>query len=391
MTLIEFFDANALHFLVPVFSLKPDKLIIIYDERQYSRDRIEFSVKAVRNREPNIPVETININLHHVSEIQTMLEKVVVNEKNENVYMDLTGGDELMTAAGFYVAKQYELTAVYLNRKERKIISAIDLRVLSDAVELTLDEYLVCLGAKQLNNSHMEPDPLMYDNILRMAEATFDDLMSWHALQKFLGNHISNQRMSVTIPEKCVYNEKEYDVRPLLRKFVQYGFLEAKNKNTYQFTSKQSRSYLGIFGIWLELYVYIHLKRTYSRVHFGVVIDWVGYDGKDTVDNEIDVVLMHHSEPILISCKMRKPDPRDVYEIKSLAYNLGGTIGKGVLATTFDVASTMTNPHEIGTRMGLMNVGVIQADDFKKKSTKEIMSAAILPDQFRGRQSMDGM
>ncbi len=145
MTLIEFFDANALHFLVPVFSLKPDRLIIIYDERQYSSERIDFSVRAVRNREPGLPVKTININLHHVSEIQAMLEKVVVNENTDEVYMDLTGGDEFMTAAGFYVAKQYELTAVYLNRKERKIISAIDLRVLSDAVELTLDEYLMCL------------------------------------------------------------------------------------------------------------------------------------------------------------------------------------------------------------------------------------------------------
>ena len=91
MTLIEFFDANALHFLVPVFSLKPDKLIIIYDERQYSSDRIDFSVMAVKSRKPDLLVKTININLHHVSEIQAMLETVVVNEQNEEIYMDLTG------------------------------------------------------------------------------------------------------------------------------------------------------------------------------------------------------------------------------------------------------------------------------------------------------------
>lgn len=388
MTLIEFFDANAMHQLVPVFSLGPSKVIIIYDKRQYPEKRLNYFTDAMHRRMPRLTIDYVNINLHHVEDIQAMLESVSIEETDPEIYINLTGASELMSAAGFYVGRLKNLTAVYLNRKERKIIRVEDLVPLADASELSLDDYLDCLGAKRLNNSHMMPQKFMYDNILGFAEYTFIHLFEWHALQTFISLNISPHSYDLYIPNICMYKEKRYNVEPMLRELEKYGFIRENEDGSYRFTSPQSKSYMGIFGIWLELYVYIHLLEYYDHVYFGVVIDWAREDCRETIDNEIDVVVMHHSEPVLISCKMRKPAPGDVYEIKSLAYNLGGVIGKGVLATTFPVRSTYDNPHDIGIRMAMMNVGLIEAADFKKKDVKKILKEAILPDQFRGHWTM---
>ncbi len=377
-----------MHMLVPVFSLTPAKVIMIYDKRQYRQSRLEYFEKAMKRRLPRLTCDYININLHHVGDIQALMESISAEENGDNIYINLTGASELMSAAGFYVGRLKNMTAVYLNRKDRSIIRVEDLSILAKAAELTLDEYLECLGARQLNNSHMMPKKEMHKSILRMADFTFSHLNEWHALQLYVAVNTSTHGNDLYIPNVCVYKDRRYNVEPLIREFVYNRFLSKNHDGSYRFTSPQAKSYMGIFGIWLELYVYLNLSRHYKDVHFGVVIDWMKQDGRETVDNEIDVVVMRHSEPVLISCKMRKPDPDDVYEIKSLAYTLGGPIGKGVIATTFPVRSTYDNPHDIGVRMEMMNVGLIEVSDFKEKDPEKVLKEAILPDPFRGHWSM---
>ena len=109
------------------------------------------------------------------------------------------------------------------------------------------------------------------------------------------------------------------------------------------------------------MYVYINALNCFDEVHLGYVIDWDNSDQNDTTDNEIDVVAIKNSVPYFISCKMRKPEAKDVYEIACLAERVGGGAAKAVVATTFPVDKTKDSDKGIYQRMKKMKVGSIEA------------------------------
>lgn len=63
---------------------------------------------------------------------------------------------------------------------------------------------------------------------------------------------------------------------------------------------------------------YIKCQCCFDESHLGYIIDWDSSDEKDTVDNEIDVVVMEKSIPIFMSCKIRKPEATDAFEVVHL-------------------------------------------------------------------------
>ena len=75
----------------------------------------------------------------------------------------------------------------------------------------------------------------------------------------------------------------------------------------------------------------------YSDVENGVVIDWDGetesQSGHDTV-NEVDVMLMHGTVPVFISCKNGYVDAEELYKLETVAERFGGKYAKRVLVAT---------------------------------------------------------
>ena len=94
-------------------------------------------------------------------------------------------------------------------------------------------------------------------------------------------------------------------------------------------------------------------------------------------NNEIDVLVMRRSAPIFISCKMTKPAADDVYEVGYLASRLGGVMGRGVIATTFNVADTREFDMGIYQRLKKMHVGVLEAQALKGANMAQKLAAAL--------------
>lgn len=121
--------------------------------------------------------------------------------------------------------------------------------------------------------------------------------------------------------------------------FINYGYVEKISHGQYKFKNNKAKEYMTIFGVWLEMYIYIKNFSFFEEAYLGYIIDWNNSDADDTIDNEIDVLVLKKSIPIFILCKMRKPDAMDVYEVGYLADRMDGPKAKEIIATTYKVRS----------------------------------------------------
>ena len=172
-------------------------------------------------------------------------------------------------------------------------------------------------------------------------------------------------------------NAENEDYRLILQKFLDKGYARKIGPDRYRYTSEKTKEYMTVSGIWLELFIYIQAKKCYENVYMGVNIDWNKRDICKSRDNEIDVVIMKGSQPIFISCKMRKVQREMVYEIYAMARRLAGDYSKSLLATTDDVRASREKDNGIYLRMLKMKVGLIQNGDFDDKSAKDVFVNAL--------------
>ena len=130
--------------------------------------------------------------------------------------------------------------------------------------------------------------------------------------------------------------------------------------------SPVEKQYVINYGIWLELFVYIHAKRSgaFDDVRLGALIDWNTYDNMRVVGNEIDVVLSDNSMPVFISCKLRNADAAAVNELLIEKKRIGGWFSKGIL-----VAFGKDKQEKTATYLRAKELGIEILD------AKDIMSA----------------
>lgn len=379
MVLIEFFDTNVINSLVPVYSIKPEYLYFVIDEAQVNESQTLYIRQAIENWNIVKSLEFVKTDKENIADICEKITAIAVKHKESEICMDFTGGFELMIACGYGLCDKYNITPLYADVNKQKLINIKDRSVWGKTDNISLGDYITAIGGKFLNNSHMEPDVDMYDNILCMAEYIFDSLDEWHALQLHLSKrYAGGGSMDATIPERLKYNEKMYEVTGLVDSFCRYGFLQRKEKNNqYRFKNIQSKQYMVTFGIWLEMYVYIKAKEYFDEAGLGVVIDWKNADGIDTQDNELDVVVLKNSIPVIISCKMCKPGPNTVYEVGFLAKRFGGRDAKAIIATSYSIVDDNGHDSRLKERFTKMGVGFIDAQEFRKHAAEEVFERAI--------------
>ena len=112
----------------------------------------------------------------------------------------------------------------------------------------------------------------------------------------------------------------------------------------------------------------------FQDVKLGTMIDWDIYDGTRMGGNEIDVVLMDHSMPVFISCKLRDADTAALNELLIAKKRLGGWFSKGVIATY-----SKEKQENTGTYLRCLDLGLemldardILAEDFGDRLVRAI-------------------
>ncbi|MBQ6583161.1 MAG: DUF1887 family protein, partial [Mogibacterium sp.] len=175
MLLIDFFETTPISSLVPVNSVRPDRVVFLIDGSHLDSLAAKHMRKAIEGLGCVKEFAYKPVNIRNINSIRSCLEGVVSRSREgEDVYIDLTGGSELMVAAGYSVSRETKAEAIYADLDQGKIIRADDTEAVCNVRHISSRDYLVSIGAKQLGKSHTDPDPEEEERICAMAEILFD-------------------------------------------------------------------------------------------------------------------------------------------------------------------------------------------------------------------------
>lgn len=374
MIQIQFLDKNVVGALVPAFSMKPERVIFLYDTREVSENVMKEMREALTIRLPKMQIQYERTNMLSMDEIKAVLEKLIATFQSKEIQIDITGGSEIMTACGLMVAKEHNLLPTYVDFYSNQVRNVFTMERLAEIQHVTLADYLTAIGSKYMSSSRHTPEEKDFERILSMAKIIFSNEKKW---DKFF-THMTHGFSAKGVMEFSMgKNRNDRDCMFILDAFLDRGYAKRIGEDRYRFASEADKEYMTVSGIWLEMYIYIQAKQCFDEVYMGVDIDWNKRDICESRDNEIDVVIMKNSQPIFISCKMRPIEKETVYEIYSMAKRLGGSYGKSLIATTVDVRSGKDERNSIYLRMAKMKVGLIESKDFIKQNPSEVFARAL--------------
>lgn len=383
MIQIDFFDKDIVSTLLPISTMKPDKVYFLIDKRSITGRDPENTSRAINNMLPDTEIEYIPVTVDDLSDIYEKLKALAeALVDRSDACIDLTGGTELMSACGYRISKEYDVLPIYVDVRREHVINAETGEIIKPINHISLEDCLTIIGAKRLRDSHDLPKEEEFDSIINVCNVVFKHVDDWQKICQHISNTVASavDQMHVRIPEKV--GKTRGGEAAVINALLDNGFLTKVEdgqgiSGKYKFPSRRVRSYITTFGTWLELFIYIHALRVYDEAALGVVIDWYEGDNLDTQDNEIDVVAMKRSVPIFISCKMRKPVSGDLYEVGYVASMLGGNKSKALLATTYPVKELGTSPKRMYQRMKKFRVGLIEASRFEELPAADVFTQAI--------------
>jgi len=374
MVLIDFYDKDLMSTLVPIKTLKPDKVFFLLDGAKESDPEIKFVAEAIYAWGDVQEIYYYPVDIASYLDVSGRVDEILDKVSGEEVYMEFSGGNELMIAAGYDACKKGLVTPCFMSRERDELVHVTSGEGLRKLNHITLQDYLCAIGAECIEHSKYVPSEKEEERVANMAQIIFSNTNCWHAIQDYVSKRTGadNWYQNFRVPGSISYNGKAYNTDFLMRKFVEYNFVERVHGNVYRFLDAKYYHYMTVYGVWLEMYVYLSAKRYFDEVYQGVCIEWIKEKSKDNQDNEIDVLVMKNSMPIIISCKMKKPGNYDVYEVGYVATRLGGENARSIMATTYEITKEDPWGSGIYGRLNKMNVGLIEVKNLARKSEKEV-------------------
>ena len=166
MTLIEFFDKDTIKNILAVLTLKPERVVYIYDSAVTDGKYFAALKKCFRKHFSSIVLEKIPVDINNVTEIYEKTCQVI--DKYGDCAMELTGGSELMMIAGHKAGIDKKIKMYYTDIAQGKLMDIDDPSFEMKTAQLTLDDFMNAKGAEFVGESHREPDEKNYDSILDM-------------------------------------------------------------------------------------------------------------------------------------------------------------------------------------------------------------------------------
>ena len=90
LTQIEFYDKDTIKNILACFSVKPDRIVFVYDSQIKENNRFICLENCFKRRLPDIIFETRPVNITSVSDIYSVTKGII--DDYQNCVMDITGG-----------------------------------------------------------------------------------------------------------------------------------------------------------------------------------------------------------------------------------------------------------------------------------------------------------
>lgn len=371
MTLIEFFEKDAIENICSSLTKTPDRVILIGDKLKLMQQHAENYKEILSSRGMDIEFICRAVNKN---KMQTIIDALsMFAEQYDDCVFDLTGGEDLYLVAAGIVSERYKDKNIQMHRFNIRNNTIIDgdedgkTILENDAPVLSVEENIRIYGGDIVYDENREDTTFRWDmtpdfkrDINAMWDICRQDTRLWNtqicvfeAAERLTGY---TDDLTISIPTRQLEEEVESNggkfkffwriINGLKDAGLIYDFYSDDDISSFTYKNNQVKYCLTVAGQALEMKVFLAAleaqendgTKTYNDVMNGVYIDWDGdistdQDGYDT-ENEIDVIMMHGMVPVFISCKNGCVDKDELYKLNAVATRFGGKYAKKVLLAT---------------------------------------------------------
>ena len=345
--------------------------------------KIKSVVMLYRNKEKKKldKFKELYLDLNRIEVIDELIEEdnydnlknIISKYKEEEIIINLTGGNRITSLIMLKIAIELNLQCVYVDLlKKRRYIFDKDYRIIEQPLEdISISDAIHLSGANITLDSTSLAEK---SDIQEFTKVILSNLDIWHKYkQKLYDNNIFKHDYKDTSKiniNKCLVEAEElkliYNILNYLKEKNEVEFIEDKDSIEVVFKNDYLKGFIFKSGTWLEVLTTLVVQsiEDIDEVKSGLTFYW-GDDLK-RVRNELDVVAIRDSILICISCKdSDKYDEDALNELQVYSERLGGRNAiKILVATKQPVKKTVLD------RAKEMNINIVildkNIDIFKK-------------------------
>ena len=357
MTIVEFFDRNALDNIASALVCDCDKIIFVGDNGKKIAKAIEGYKKVCAHHGSTENISFLTANKNQLSSILNVLEKIIL--ENDDVIFDLSGGEDLfLVGVGIMMEKYGDKIKCHRYNVRTDILVDCDLDgsvCNSREINLSCDDCVTLYGGTNLGKDSWMINEDFAKDITALWEIYkgFGKMWNTHAvcLSTICANIPTDDPLSVEFERTHAQNvlatlghQMILDAG-VLKSLEKCGLIKGLVWGSYisfEFKNEQIKKCLTTAGQVLELFVASRLlqctekgETVYNDVRVGVMLNWESSDEDEIKTlNEVDVFAMRGFVPVFISCKNGDFDTNEVYKLSYVADKFGYNYAKKVIVTT---------------------------------------------------------
>ncbi len=346
--LIEFYDRSVLKNMVAALSLQPDYLTFFYDKEMFDTFEIYSTYLACKKYLPALKFELRSVDYHDYPMIESKIGQYILDNCDNNICIDLTGGSELMTIAGYNAGKNANVQVFFSDIYKSEVVRLTQNGQKYRSLPFTLEDIIEAGGGKLSGftptdwlTKHKKELYAMSKKVLASPKAWSD---TCRFFQKTRGQKTSNPLHFEVSLNHTASNAGLPDKRMLYScqscRLIQ-NLLYTKQRLSFDFTFRRAAEYMSSYGVWLELFSYYEMLKIpkIRDVKTSIKIDWNRRDDIEIIGNEVDVTAMYGCRPVVVSCKQStNPVSADALnELYVVARRIGGKYSIPILITRSDI------------------------------------------------------
>ena len=371
MTYIEFFDTVALRNVSACLTYTPDRVVYIGDSSKVMNAHISNYRKVFEERGCNIEFIPRTVARSNLDKVVELLSELV--ETYDDCVFDITGGDEILSFALGVVFERYPDRNIQIHKFNirNNMVYDCDMdgtTIYKEPPQISVQENVRIYGGDIVYGDSCGSEtykwdlsPIFCEDINTMWDICKNDVRYWNTqIGVFYAAETVGTVSGLVTSVSCDVLEKYMAQRKIKYVFdddiigclLRNGLITVFDKAsdgtlTIAYKDEQVKRCLNLAGLVLELKIFICAvglrdkkgKLVYNDALNGVVIDWDGElhnDSEEFYDtrNEIDVLLMHDTVPVFISCKNGAVSVDELYKLETVASRFGGQYSKKVLVST---------------------------------------------------------
>ncbi len=362
MTLLEFFTESHIDNIAACLRLRPENMIIVGNIDQM-RDPAKRYRALLKQRKQRTEITMCDVQGKDLGQIREVLNRLV--QSDDQVVIDLTGGDETVllavgaALAGLDAGKRQSIRVEKFDHEHDAVMDCLNgnRKLPAKAITLTVEELISLHGGSIHSDAYQPPADCRCSELDGLWDIVSRTPRTWNRSISQLNEFESraDSKTQVYLPLGYLrrsiheYEQKEQPVRELLDKLNDAGVIY--NESTcssleYTYRSPMLRYCTLRAGNVLEVKTLLegraaleNGKPLFQDCRMSVGIDWDGvvYDPAEHVPetrNEIDVVLIHGTTPLFVSCKNGNIGEEELYKLHTVASRFGGPYARKMLIAT---------------------------------------------------------